>query len=305
MTQTLQSPVTPPTEDGSLPRVGSTGWLADALDSVVCGDNCDVLANFPRESVDLVVTSPPYDDIRTYGGHSWDFYGVAWQLKRVLKPGGVIVWVVADATVEGSETCSSMEQAQHFKRLGLRLHDTMIYHKPSMAFPRHGHTKYCGAWEYMFVLSLGAPRAWNPIKDRANNLAGAKMTGTVRQEDGTTKPSHSVGRAVAEVGARNNVWAYDVGFMKSTTDKIAFEHPATFPESLAKDHIASWSNPGDVVIDPFSGSGTTVKAAKELGRRFVGIDVNPEYCAIANRRLAQEVLNLSSANKADMPTCSK
>lgn len=264
------------------------------IDQIICGDNCDVLGTFPRECVDLVVTSPPYDDIREYGGHSWDFYGVAWHLARVAKPGGVIVWVVADATKEGDETASSMEQALHFKRLGLRLHDTMVYHKPHIAFPRHGHSKYCGAWEYMFVFSKGAPKSFTMIRDRQNALAGARITGTVRQEDGTTKASHSHGRPVAEIGARNNVWAYDVGFMKSSADKLAFEHPATFPEALAKDHIVSWSNPGDVVLDPFSGSGTTAKAAKELGRRYVGIEINPAYVEIAQKRLAQEILPLTA-----------
>ena len=271
--------------------------LSSFLDRVICGDNCETLAAMPAESVDLVVTSPPYDDLRTYGGHSWDFERLASELTRVLKPGGVIVWVVADETANGSETLASMKQAIHFKEVcGLNVVDTMIYHKPSQAFPRHGHRKYCGAWEYMFVLCKGTVKAWNPISDRVNKYAGDRMTATVRQPDGTVKPSHSCGRPVKEIGARNNVWSYDVGFMKSTTDKEAFEHPAIFPEALAKDHVETWSNPGDVVLDPFAGSGTTLKAAKELGRRFVGIEINPEYVEICRRRLAQDVLNLFPEN---------
>lgn len=268
------------------------------LDSILCADNCEALAAMDAESVDLVVTSPPYDDLRTYGGHSWDFPRLAGELTRVLKPGGVIVWVVADATMNGSETLTSMRQAIHFKDVcGLNVHDTMIYNKPEMAFPRHGHRKYCGAWEYMFVVTKGAPKAWNPIKDRVNARAGEMQKGTtVRTENGDTKPSHSNGRAIQEIGMRNNVWSYATGFMKSTADRDAFAHPAIFPESLAKDHIATWSNPGDVVLDPFAGSGTTLKAAKELNRRFVGIEINPEYVEICKRRIAQDVLPLFSDN---------
>lgn len=278
-----------PTEDARK-AVGSNALLG--LGSVICGDNCEVMRMWPGECIDLVVTSPPYDDLRTYGGHSWDFYGVAWNLKRILKPGGVIVWVVADQTENGSETLGSMKQAIRFKECGMNIVDTMVYHKPSQAFPRHGHRKYCGAWEYMFVICKGAPKSWYPISDRINKYAGGRMTATVRQPDGTVKPSHSCGRPVKEIGARNNVWSYDVGFMKSTADRSAYDHPAIFPESLAKDHITSWSTHGDIVLDPFAGSGTTLKAAKELNRRFVGIEINPEYVEICNRRLAQEVLAL-------------
>lgn len=261
--------------------------------SIICGDNAEVLTGFPVDCIDLVVTSPPYDDLRSYGGHEWDFETVAAQLVRVLKPGGVIVWVVADATVNGSETLTSMRQAIHFRALGMNLHDTMIYHKPDMAFPRYGHRKYCGAWEYMFVFTKGNPKAWNPISDRVNTYVGDKSTCTVRSHNGGLKRSHSYGRPVAVTGSRNNVWSYSVGFNKSTPDTIAYEHPAIFPEALAKDHILSWSNPGDVVLDPFSGSGTTCKAAKELNREWCGIEINPDYCAIANARLCQEVMQLS------------
>jgi len=252
------------------------------LNKIHCGDNCDLLGQLPRECVDLVVTSPPYDDLRTYGGHSWDFFGVAWHLKRVLKPGGVIVWVVADATVNGSETGSSMRQALHFLDVcGLRLHDTMVYHtsKPPM-----NDRRYQAAWEYMFVMSKGEPKTWNPIKMPTKH-AGEKVGGTYWNTDGTMKPRH--GRnPVAEEFVRENVWRM--------VERPGNGHPAPFPESLAKDHVLSWSNPGDIVLDPFAGSGTTCKAAKELGRRFLGLEINPEYCAIAERRIAQETLALEA-----------
>src|SRR5687768_2825425 len=153
------------------------------------GDNCDVLGTMPRESVDLVVTSPPYDDLRTYGGHSWDFYGVAWQLKRLIKPGGVIVWVVADATVDGSETGSSMEQALHFKRLGLNLHDTMLYmtDKPPLS-----HNRYEQSWEYAFVLSHGKPATFNPLMRRTLTAGGRSGTFIQNHNRSDYTPAHTL-----------------------------------------------------------------------------------------------------------------
>lgn len=254
------------------------------LDKIHCGDNCDLLGQLPRECIDLVVTSPPYDDLRTYGGHSWDFFGVAWQLKRVLKPGGVIVWVVADATKDGSETGSSMEQALHFKRLGLNLHDTMIYKKRSY-LPQSVPNRYDHCWEFAFVVTSGKPKAANMLRDKPNVMAGRRYTtGGGRNVDGTTKNTRSI--VPTDMGLRSNAWEY---FTNSNNG-----HPAQMPEELARDHIATWSNPGDLVLDPFSGSGTTAKAAKELGRRFLGLEINPEYCAIAERRIAQQVLELEA-----------
>lgn len=258
-----------------------------------CGDNCDVLGTMPRECVDLVVTSPPYDDLRTYGGHEWDFYGVAWQLCRVLKPGGVIVWVVNDATVDGSETGSSMRQALHFQTLGLRLHDTMVYEKDSCPFPET--TRYYPYAEFMFVVTKGKPKAVNLIEDRRNSCAGQSVaTGTQRERDGSLQKVSAArvapDRKVKELGVRGNVWKYRVGLGKIADERYAHKHPAMFPQDLAADHIRSWSNEGDIVLDPFSGSGTTVKMARELGRRGIGIEINEEYCAIAAKRLQQRLL---------------
>jgi len=252
------------------------------LDQIICGDNCDVLGTFPRDCIDLVVTSPPYDDLRTYGGHDWDFYGVAWQLKRVVKPGGVIVWVVADQTKDGSETGTSADQAAHFRRLGLRQHDTMIYQKTNTGGARGSNAAYWQAFEFMFVFSNGAPKTVNLIEDRKNAKGGMTYTtGGRRNADGTTEANRRM--TLAEYGRRTNVWQL------STAD-IGGLHPAPFPEDLATDHIRSWSNEGDIVLDPFNGSGTTCKAARELGRRYIGIDVNEEYCEIARKRIAQKLL---------------
>jgi len=255
------------------------------LDKIHCGDNCDLLGQLPRECIDLVVTSPPYDDLRTYGGHSWDFFGVAWQLKRVLKPGGVIVWVVADATKDGSETGTSMEQALHFKRLGLNLHDTMIYRMRGTG-AKGSNLAYWQAWEYMLVFSNGKPKTVNRITTERSSdwKAGGRLT-----RDGKQKPRLDTEPADEKV--RDNVWEYLVG---SAGGEVSTGHPAVFPMKLSRDHVATWSNPGDLVLDPFSGSGTTAKAAKELGRRFLGLEINPEYCAIAERRIAQQVLELEA-----------
>jgi DNA modification methylase len=260
------------------------------LDQIICADNCDALGTLPRACIDLVVTSPPYDDLRSYSAGKpmselWDFYGVAWQLKRVLKPGGVIVWVVNDQTEDGDETGSSFKQALHFKRLGLRLHDTMIYHRQA-ANP--SGNRYWQNSEFMFVFSDGAPSKVNLLKDRRNKYR--KMGGdAVRQVDGTVKLGERGGIDFDEYGYRENIWYYSVGG-GHLGDRICHQHPAPFPEDLARDHILSWSNEGDIVLDPFGGSGTTAKQARELGRRFIHIDVNPDYCEIARKRLAQSLL---------------
>jgi site-specific DNA-methyltransferase (adenine-specific) len=258
-----------PTTCGAAVR--SSDWLG----RIVCGDNTEVLSGFPAECVDLVVTSPPYDDLRTYGGHSWNFETLAAQLVRVLKPGGVIVWVVNDATVDGSETGTSMRQYLHFQTLGLNLHDTMIWSKPGFTAVGALQTRYAPTFEFMFVVSKGKPKTFNPIKDRKS--IGGTIHGTIRQKDGSTKPVSNNGKVYAEYGQRFNVWEIN-------PDQN--EHPAPFPETMVKDHITSWSNPGDVVIDPFSGSGTTCKAAKELNRLWCGIEINPKYCAMAEGRLS-------------------
>ncbi len=265
----------------ALMAVRSSDWL----DAIHCGDNCEIMRQMQSESVDLVVTSPPYDDLRTYGGHGWDFYGVAWNLKRILKPGGVIVWVVSDATKDGSETGTSMRQALHFQTLGLNLHDTMVYEKAGTG-ACGSNLAYWQCWEYMFVLSKGRPKTVNRIADVQNIRAGAVCTKGRIAADGTEKDARR--RIVPEMSVRTNLWRYQVG----NNGDDSTDHPAVFPERLPKEHIISWTNPGDIVLDPFSGSGTTVKAAKELNRRFIGIEVNPEYVEIINKRIAQDALAL-------------
>lgn len=213
------------------------------------------LTLLPNDCIDLTVTSPPYDNLRDYKGYTFNFNEIAKELFRVTKPGGVMVWIVGDETIKGSETGTSFRQALFFKEIGFNLADTMIYYKTDLAFPRHGHKKYPAAFEYMFVFSKGKINTFNLIKDRPNKLAGKPMSGTVRQQDGTVKPSLAKGKKVAEFGARSNVWGYSTGKGKSAKETVAYQHPAIFPEKLAEDHILTWSREGDLVLDPFIASG--------------------------------------------------
>ena len=252
--------------------------------TIYCGDSVDVLKDMADESVDCCITSPPYDNLRDYKGYSFDFEGIANQLFRVIKQGGVIVWIVGDATVNGSETGTSFRQALYFKEIGFNLHDTMIYEKDTISFP-DSH-RYQSQFEYMFVLSKGKPLTFNPIKIKSQYRADNKFVSD-RQKSGITVKKRIVSSSSMRV--KGNVWRYAVGYNKSTSDKIAFQHPAIFPEQLATDHILSWTNKGDTVLDCFFGSGTTGKCAAKYGRRYIGIDLSEEYCEIAAKRIDSEL----------------
>lgn len=236
------------------------------------------------ESVDLVVTSPPYDGIRNYNGYSFDFENIVKELFRVIKKGGVIVWIVGDQTINGSESGTSFRQALYFKEIGFNLHDTMIYQKECI-FP--DTNRYLGVFEYMFVFSKGKPKTVNFLMDRKNKSLHKSTGTTYRQKDGTTKRKET--KEIEEFGRRNNIWYYSTGFNKSTTDIIAYKHPATFPEQLANDHIISWSNIGDTVLDIFMGSGTTAKMAMFQNRNYIGFEISKEYCELAERRIENNI----------------
>lgn len=249
------------------------------------GDCLEIMRAMPTECIDLVVTSPPYDDMRTYNGsNDWcfeRFVPIASELSRLLKVGGVIVWNVMDAVVDGSETGSSFRQALHFKdECGLKLNQTMIWNKGSFNKVGSLRVRYGPVSEYMFVFSKGKIRSFNPIKDRPNKHAGRKMHGTKRLNDGSMIPISSNGKMIADYGQRFNIWEMSPNFKG--------EHPAAFPVALAHDHIVSWSNPNDVVLDPFIGSGTTGIAACRSGRRWIGIERDPQYYLNACLRLAAE-----------------
>jgi site-specific DNA-methyltransferase (adenine-specific) len=243
------------------------------------------MKSLPESSIDLTVTSPPYDNLRTYNGFTFDFEGIAQQLYRITKPGGVVVWVIGDATVKGSETGTSFRHALYFKEIGFNLHDTMIYEKKNISFP--DAIRYYNAFDYMFVFSKGKPKSFNPIT-KINPNAGKKIKATKRTREGNLikDSGYLLGKVAPERSVLRNIWRYATG-TASSKDKIAIKHPAIFPEQLAYDHIISWSNPGDTVLDPFAGSGTTLKMAESLGRNSIGIEISSEYCNIIHNRLNQ------------------
>ena len=249
------------------------------MNVLIQGDCLDVIKEIPDGSIDLTVTSPPYDSLRSYNGNNDQWCEQVWKdclraLYRVTKEGGVVVWIVGDATSNGSETGTSFKQALWAKECGFNIHDTMIWRKPN-PMPRT-HNRYEQAFEYMFVFSKGKPSTWNP-KLIDCKMAGQKRGGTFQHNgDGRRMPKHK-GGVYAKVKQADNVWDCAGG---SKT-----KHPAEFPEKLANDHIISWSNEMDTVLDPFMGSGTTGVACKNLNRHFIGIDLDPEYCEIAEKRI--------------------
>lgn len=254
---------------------------------IINGDCLDVMREkIPDCTIDLTVTSPPYDNLRKYNGYSFDFESIARELYRVTKDGGIVVWVVNDSTINGSESGTSFKQALFFKEIGFNIHDTMIWNKGSFAFP--SKNCYHQVFEYMFIFSKGKPKTLNFIKDRENLYIGERGA-SGRNKDGVRNKGKSSVRD--KYGKRFNIWNYPVGGGHCTKDKIAYQHPAIFPEQLASDHIISWSNEGDVVFDPFVGSGTTGKMAVLNNRKFIGIDISDEYCKISEERIMNAIDN--------------
>ncbi len=243
------------------------------------------MGNMPDNFVDFVITSPPYDDIRNYNGYNFEFEKIAHELYRILKQGGIIVWVVADATIDGSETGTSFKQALYFKEVvGFRLHDTMIYYKNN-PMPQTGN-RYHQHFEYMFAFSKGNPKTFNPITEptKYHGLANMKNRG----KNGSLDYEKVERTKEKKVG---NVFFYSVGGGISTKDKTAYKHPAIFPEQLVIDQIFTWTNENDLVYDPFMGSGTTAKVAHLMNRRWIGSEISKEYVDIANERLKEYTVN--------------
>jgi len=254
------------------------------MNVVINRDCAEGLKELPDNFVDLTVTSPPYDNLRYYKGFTFDFPTTALQLYRVTKEGGVVVWVVGDQTIDGGESGTSFRQALYFQSVGFRIYDTMIYEKAGVI---PSSVRYTQAFEYMFVLSKGKPKTINLIRDRKNRWAGQTTFGkpSYRQKDGSLVQDKEKA-VVAEVGKRYNIWRYANGFGFGQKDPLAYKHPATFPEKLAEDHILSWSNEGDLVLDPFMGSGTVAVMSKKNGRNYLGFEISTEYCDLIADRLA-------------------
>ena len=266
--------------------------MNELINEIIQGDCLEVMKRIPNDYVDLTVTSPPYDNLRTYNEFDWDFEGIAEDLYRITKDGGVIVWVVGDATVNGSETGTSFRQALHFKEIGFRLHDTMIYKKSKIVPMDPNCNRYYQGFEYMFVLSKGKPNVCNYIKVPSKH-AGKNAIAVNRNKDGSMRKDRIIkqkGHVVGNFKIKSNIWEY--------ANKSVKGHPAPFPEKLAEDHILSWSNPGDIILDPFVGSGTTAKMAVLNDRRYIGVDVSEEYVEIARRRV-DEALAIKNEKETD------
>jgi DNA modification methylase len=249
------------------------------LDKIITGNSAVVLQSFPPDCIDLTVTSPPYDNLRTYNGFTFDFETIAKELFRVTKAGGVVVWVVSDETLNGCETLTSFRQALFFQSVGFNV-ETMIWNKPPQG-ANGSNWYYPQSHEYMFILAKGKPSITSKLKDRRNagwgrsyeKTRGGKNTKTGARKTGEVS-------TVDEFGYRTNVW-------NVKKESSGNSHPAPFPEDLARDHILSWSKEGDIVLDCFCGSGTTPKMARLLNRHWIGIEISPEFAAMAQQRVVQ------------------
>jgi len=257
-----------------------------SMNTIYNMDCIEGMKMIPDWSIDLTVTSPPYDNLRTYNWYSWDFEWIAKELYRITKPWWVVVWVVWDATVKWSETGTSFRQALYFKEIWFNIHDTMIYEKAGCPFPEKN--RYYPCFEYMFVFSKGKPKTFNPIKDRKNLYPNSKIARKThaRQIDWSLKENSAMridpDRRAGEYGIRFNIWRISNAHWVWWD---TFNHPAPFPEKLAEDHILSWSNEWDILLDPFMWSWTTAKMCILNNRKFIWFEISKEYVDIANKRI--------------------
>ena len=252
----------------------------------IYNENClDTMSRMNDNFIDLTVTSPPYDNLRNYNGYEFDFESIAKELFRVTKVGGVVVWVVGDATINGSETGTSFKQALYFKEIGFNLHDTMIYERASAP---QNNNRYEQRFEYMFILAKGSLNTFNAIMEARKYPDNRKTKITHRDKNGKFKIGFA--KQTNTVISGNIIRYFNGG--GQTEDKAAHKHPAIFPEKLAEDHIYTWSNKGDLVYDPFTGSGTTAKMSIKLDRNYIGSEISKEYCNIANKRINKELIKI-------------
>ena len=266
--------------------------MENFINTIINGDSKNVLQLFPSDTIDLVVTSPPYDNIRDYNGYNFDEKDldiIVTELYRVIKKGGIVVWIIGDSVHNGSESGTSFKHALKFMEKGFKLHDTMIYKKNTSSFPakRNGN-RYTQIFEYMFVFCKGKIKTAHLICDKPNKWAGHTNWGknTNRLKNGKLQETTDI-KPVPDYSPRNNIWEYNIGKGFNSTDKESHEHPAIFPEKLAEDHIISWSNENDIVLDIFSGSGTTCKMAKKNNRKYIGIEISKEYCELSEKILTK------------------
>ncbi|HVF47652.1 MAG TPA: site-specific DNA-methyltransferase [Pyrinomonadaceae bacterium] len=257
-------------------------------------ENClDTLGRLPDDVIDMTITSPPYDDLREYNGYHFPVEDIAAALYRKTKPGGVVIWVVGDRTVNGDETLTSFKHALIFQETGFKVHDTMLYVKNN-PIPSDCGKRYRQCFEYMFCFSKGQPKTFNPITEPTKS-AGSKIKAFRITERGRGNvPDEDIGRQIKTERKVSNIFTYNIG-TSSSKDKVAFNHPAIFPEKLVEDQIRTWTNSGDVVYDCFMGSGTTAKVAQLLDRKWLGSEISEQYVSLANERLGPYLRELHAA----------
>lgn len=259
------------------------------LNKIYC-ENCDqTMKRMPDEFVDLTVTSPPYDSLRNYNGYSFDFPTIAKELFRVTKNGGVVVWVIDDEIKNGNRSLSSFRQGIFFQDVGFNFYDLIIYVKKSGGPPHLN--RYRDAHEFMFVMSKGNIQTINLICDKNNTWVGKTGNYSKRNKNGILTKRD--GCTISEIGIRYNLWEYLTGHGFEDDEDLIKIHPAKFPEALARDHIFSWSNEGDLIYDPFMGSGTVAKMAHLMKRNWIGSEISQQYVDLANKRL-EKYLNQTS-----------
>lgn len=265
---------------------------------IVCCDCLDGMAALPDECIPFTLTSPPYDGLRTYDGLAeWDFMAVARELYRITMPGGVVVWVVQEQIIDGSESGETSRQRLAFADIGFRLHHTMVMGK--LGGIQFSSNRYGRPLEYAFILSKGKPRYFSPLRDKPNKESGRVKVFSNRKPDGSFAPVKH--KKVHPYGLRGSVWFYPTGKNNTAKEGYAFGHPALMPEKMAEDHILSWTKVGDLVFNPFAGGGTALKMALLNHRRYLGFEINPKYVEIARRRLRDAEAKLSEELKEIEP----
>lgn len=253
------------------------------VNTVLNVDCIEGLNGLDSNSIDLTVTSPPYDDLRKYNGYTFNYEKTAEELYRVTKPGGVVIWVVGDSTKNGSETGTSFRQALYFMGCGFKLYDTMIYRKQN--FPPLSHKRYEQEFEYMFVFSKGKPKTFHPI------MIPCKYAGSTTWGNSTFHKTNDSGlvdcgkKKINDYKRHGNIFTYLTGKEKSIEGK---RHPAPFPLQLVIDQIQTWSNEGETVLDVFMGSGTTAVGAIQTQRNYLGFEISKEYCEMTEKRIRRE-----------------
>lgn len=248
-------------------------WKYDDIE-IYNENNLDTMSRMPDNFIDLTVTSPPYDGLRIYNGYSFEFEKVANELFRITKNGGVVVWIVNDQRIKNNRTLTHFKQALFFQNIGFNVLDIMIWHKTN-PMPYIQKDQYTPSYESMFVFSKGKPKAFNPIMDDCKYKGKILKTHTTNPES-IRKANKS--KATKDTKIKSNVW-------QTVVAGTNYGHPAIFPEQLANDHIISWSNKGDLVYDPFGGSGTTAKMALLLNRKCIMSEISSEYCELSKQRL--------------------